>query len=151
MIAPAASKWRTCASLRDSGTRRKAAAITATPIGTLTKKIHSQERYWVRMPPSSSPTAAPPAAIAPQTASAFVRCSPSRKVVVMMDSAAGETNAAPKPWRARAPINIVSEVASPLSRDANAKIAVPATNSRRRPIRSAMRPPSSRKPPNISV
>ncbi len=45
------------------------------PIGTLTKKIHSQERNSVSTPPSSRPAAAPPAAIAPQTASAFVRSS----------------------------------------------------------------------------
>ena len=47
----------------------------------------------------------------------------------MIESAAGETSAAPKPWSARAPISIVSEVASPLSSEATAKIAVPATNS----------------------
>ena len=88
------------------------------PIGTLTKKIHSQERNSVSTPPSSRPTAAPPAAIAPQTASALVRSSPSEKVVVMIESAAGETSAPPKPWSARAPISIVSEVASPLSSEA---------------------------------
>ncbi len=97
MVAPATSKWRTWPSTRDSGTRRKAAITTAIPIGTLTKKTHSQERNSVSTPPSRRPTAAPPAAIAPQTASALVRCSPSENVVVMIDSAAGETSAPPKP------------------------------------------------------
>ena len=47
----------------------------------------------MRMPPSSRPNAPPPAAIALQTPSALVRSSPSAKVVVMIDSAAGETSA----------------------------------------------------------
>ena len=55
------------------------------------------------MPPSSRPKAPPPAAIALQTPSAFVRSSPSANVVVMIDSAAGETSAPPRPWSARAP------------------------------------------------
>ena len=42
------------------------------------------------MPPSRSPNAPPPAAIALHTPSAFVRSSPSANVVVMIDSAAGD-------------------------------------------------------------
>ena len=103
------------------------------------------------MPPSSRPKAPPPAAIALQTPSAFVRSSPSAKVVVMIESAAGETSAPPRPWSARAPTSQPSDVASPLSSEAAEKIATPARNSRRRPNRSPARPPSSRKPPNTSV
>ena len=69
----------------------------------------------------------------------------------MIASAAGETRAPPKPCNARAPISIASDVPAPLSSEAKVKIAIPATNRRRRPSRSAIRPPSSRKPPNISV
>ena len=69
------------------------------PIGTFTKKIDSQLSDWARMPPSSRPTAPPPAAIALQTPNALVRSGPSGKVVVMMLSAAGETSAPPRPCR----------------------------------------------------
>ena len=44
-----------------------------------------------------------------------------------------------------------SDWARPQTRDAPENSAMPAMNSRRRPSRSAARPPSSRKPPNISV
>ena len=100
------------------------------------------------MPPSSRPNAPPPAAIALQTPSAFVRSSPSANVVVMIDSAAGETSAPPSPCSARAATSHVSVVARPFRSDAKLKIATPARNSRRRPNRSPARPPSSRKPPN---
>ncbi len=103
------------------------------------------------MPPSSRPNAPPPAAIALQTPSALVRSSPSANVVVMIDSAAGETSAPPRPCSARAATSHVSEVARPLSSEANEKIATPQRNSLRRPNRSPARPPSSRKPPNTSV
>ena len=69
----------------------------AIPTGTLTKKIHGQEKRSTRIPPSSRPTAAPPVAIAAQTPSAFVRSWPSAKVVVRIESAAGAMSAAPKP------------------------------------------------------
>ena len=52
------------------------------------------------MPPTTRPTAPPPTAIAAQTPSAFVRSAPSRNVVVTIESAAGETSAAPRPWSA---------------------------------------------------
>ena len=66
-------------------------------------------------------------------------------------SAAGETSAAPKPCSAREPISIPDELETPLTNDATVKTATPAKNRRRRPNRSAIRPPSSRNPPNVSV
>ena len=75
-----------------------ARARTATiPIGRLTKKTQRHEKSSVSTPPSISPTAPPPAAIALQMPSAFVRSRPSAKVVVTIESAAGETSAAPRP------------------------------------------------------
>ena len=53
----------------------------ATPTGTLTKKIHCHETSSVSTPPSSRPNAAPPAAIALHTPSAFVRSPVSLNVV----------------------------------------------------------------------
>ena len=63
------------------------------------------------MPPSSRPTAPPPTAIAAQTPSAFVRSAPSLKVAVTIESAAGETSAAPRPCRPRVMISHVDPVA----------------------------------------
>ena len=84
----------------------------AIPTGMLTKKIHGHENVSTRNPPSTRPTAPPPTAIAAQTPSAFVRSAPSRKVVVTIDRAAGETSAAPSPWMPRETISIVSPVAT---------------------------------------
>ena len=131
--------------------RRAERIAVAAPIGTLTKKIHSQLSVSVRMPPSSRPIAPPPAAIALQTPNALVRSGPSGKVVVMMLSAAGETSAPPRPCRPRKAISISLLVARPLSRLATEKTIVPAMKIRLRPRMSAARPPSSRKPPNSSV
>ena len=103
------------------------------------------------MPPSSTPTAAPLPPIAPQIPSALFRSEPSSNVVVMIESAAGERIAAPRPCTARAAISMPSEVESPQASDAGVKSATPDMNTRRRPSRSAARPPSSRKPPKVSA
>ena len=121
------------------------------PTGTLTKNTQRHEAMSVRMPPISRPTAAPLAAIALHTPSALVRSWRSVKVVVMIDSAAGETSAPPRPCRARPAISIPMDWARPLSSEAAENRTTPAMNRRLRPSRSAARPPSSRKPPKISV
>ena len=121
------------------------------PIGRLMKKIQRQERVSVSRPPSTSPTAPPPAAIALQTPSAWVRSRPSANVVVTIESAAGETRAAPSPCSARPPTSIPDEVATPLTREAAENKATPAMKRRCLPSRSAARPPRSRNPPKTSV
>ena len=115
------------------------------------KKIHGQESSWVSAPPTINPTAEPPMAIAAQTPSAFARSAPSSKVVVMIASAAGEMNAAPRPCRAREPISMPEVCERPSSSDAIVNTTSPNKKSRLRPSRSPARPPSSRKPPNTSV
>ena len=70
-------------------------------------------------PPSSTPTAPPEPATAPQTPSARLRSAPSAKVVVRIESAAGERIAAPRPWRARAAISWPSLADRPPSSEAN--------------------------------
>ena len=135
-----------------SGSRARTAAragTRATPTGTLTKKIHSQPRYFVSTPPASTPTAAPEPPIAPQIPSALLRSAPSSKVVMMIESAAGEMIAAPRPCTARAAISTPSDQARPQRSDAIVKTTTPTRKTRRRPKRSAARPPSSRKPPNV--
>ena len=117
------------------------------PTGTLTKKIHSHESTSVRTPPSRTPAAAPKPPTAPQTPSARLRSRPSAKVTERIESAAGEMIAAPRPWNARAAISDSSDHARPASSEATVNATRPTRNSRRRPITSASRPPSSRKPP----
>ena len=130
---------------------RGASAAAAIPIGTLTNSTQRQFSPLVRIPPSSTPAAPPAPATAPQMPSARLRSAPSANVVVMIDSAAGETIAAPRPWTARAAISHVSDCARPPASEASENTTSPSMNIRRRPSRSAIRPPSSKKPPNVSV
>ena len=90
-------------------------------------------------------------AIAPHTPSARLRSAPSAKEVVMIARLAGESTAPPRPCSARAPISRPREPANAQSSEAELKSAVPARNTRRRPSRSAARPPSSRKPAKVIV
>ncbi len=121
------------------------------PIGTFTNSTQRQLSPLVRIPPSSTPAAPPAPATAPQMPSARLRSAPSEKVVVMIESAAGETIAAPRPWIARAAISHASDRASPPPSEANENTTRPIMNMRLRPSRSASRPPSSRNPPKVSV
>ena len=118
--APRTSKLFACAS-RLSASSSGVSAIAARATGMLMKKIHSQLRRSVKMPPSSTPAAAPKPPTAPQTPRAMFRSRPSRKVVVRIDSAAGEMTAAPRPCRARAPIREGALHASPATSEPAAK------------------------------
>ena len=148
VTAPAASKWRCSASERLSGISPGVSAIAISDTGTFTHSTHSQPSPSVRMPPSSTPTAPAEPATAPHAPSALLRSAPSLNSVVTIDSAAGETIAAPRPWAARAAISCPWVDAKPAASEEMATSASPAMNTRRRPSRSAARPPSSRKPPN---
>src|SRR3954451_7050788 len=130
---------------------RGAIATTAAAIGTLMKNTQRQLSACTITPPSSSPTAPPAPAIAPQTESARLRSLPSAKVVRISESAAGETIAPPRPWSPRATRSVPSDREIPHSSDAAANRAMPIMNRRRRPSVSARRPPRRRKPPKISV
>ena len=151
VIAPTASKWRISLSRRLSSSIRGARIATTMPIGTLTQRTHSQPAYSVSMPPSSTPAAPPEPDTAPQTPSALLRSAPSANMFVTIDSAAGAISAAPRPCSARAAMSCVSVAERPPSSDAIENRTRPYMNSRRRPSRSAIRPPSSRKPPNVSA
>ena len=111
------------------------------------KKIHDQLSELVSAPPSSTPAAPPLPETAPQMPRARFRSRPSAKVVVRIESAAGESRAAPSPCNARNAISDPSDQARPSSREKTVKIPSPVMKSRRRPSRSAIRPPSSSRPP----
>src|SRR4029077_13147296 len=147
VTAPATSKFRSACSSIDSGIKRIESTNATAPIGTLMKKIHGHENACVSAPPSTRPTAPPPAAIADQTPSALPRSLPSENVVLMIASAAGEMNAAPRPWSARVLISHVELVARPLSSDAAVKTTTPARKSRLRPSRAPRRAAARQKTP----
>ena len=111
------------------------------------KKIHDQVSALVSAPPSSTPAAPPLPEAAPQTPSATLRSRPSAKVVIRIESAAGASSAAPSPWSERNAISEPDDHASPSSSELTVKTVMPSMNIRRRPSRSAMRPPSSSAPP----
>ena len=113
--------------------------------------MYCQPAYRVSKPPASTPTVAPAAPTPPQSPSALLRSAPSPNMFITIDSAAGSTTAAPRPWTPRMTIRNVSLAASAQASEAPVKIASPAMNSRRRPSRSAARPPNSRNPPKVSA
>jgi hypothetical protein len=80
-----------------------------------------------------------------------VRSWPSGKDVVSSASADGAAIAAPTPCSARADSSHVEDCASPASSEANVKIPIPTTKTRRRPRMSPARAPSSSRPPNVKV
>ena len=96
-----------------------------TPIGTLTKKIHSQPRWSTSTPPASGPTSVATPAVAPHTLIATPRrCAGKMRVIV--DSVCGVSSAAPRPCTARARISMSTEPARPHHSEDTVKIASPA-------------------------
>ena len=124
----------------------RAAAIR--PTGTLTRNTARQLVNCTSTPPRTWPATKPTEETAPYRPMARVRSGPSGKPVVMRDSAAGATMAAPAPCTTRAAISSTGSWASPPARLASENATRPATNMRRRPSRSAARPPRIRRPPN---
>ncbi len=102
-------------------------------------------------PPTNTPNAAAALAIIAHTDRARLRSGPSGNVLVITDSAAGETIAAPSPCTARAAISHPGDCARPQASDAMVNRTTPVISTRRRPSRSAARPPSSRQPPKVST
>jgi hypothetical protein len=149
VTAPAVSKRRTMSSARlsrtTSGTRKSAPR----PIGTLTKKIHSQPAYSVRTPPASTPMAAPEPAMAPRMPRALLRSEPSRNVTETIEKTDGARIAPPRPCSARNAMSMPDEVARPQASEKRANAPRPTMKSQRRPSRSPTRPPRSRKPPKV--
>ncbi len=149
--APSTSTRRSPPSVRLSEIRLGVRARIAIPTGTFTKKIHSQPRYSTSTPPRSTPAAAPLPATAPQIPNALFRSAVSCwKAALMIESVAGETIAPPSPCIARKMISAVPLPESPQASEPPMKSTIPTMKTRRRPSRSAARPPSSRKPPNAS-
>jgi hypothetical protein len=148
VTAPATSRRRWPRSARLSGSSGRAPAKISAPTGRLTKKIDGQDSQVVSIPPASTPMAPPAPPTAPNAPSALFRSGPSGNIARISDSAAGAISAAPSPSAARAATSAPAEADSPQASEAAVNTAAPMIRIRRRPSRSASRPPSSKNPPN---
>src|ERR1700761_6875033 len=106
-IVPGTSR---CAS---SSPRTFCSSISAPAKATFTNRHQRQERYWVRMPPSSRLTAAPEPATAPKTPKALPRSCGSVKVTVRSERAAGARIAPNSPCTPRATTRTAKDGAGP--------------------------------------
>ena len=118
-----------------SSMRPRTSGIAASPIGTLSQKIHCQARVSVIAPPNTGPATTARPVIAPNSPSAHARRS-GGKAALSSASDSGAITAAPAPWTARAVISQPMFVASAHAADAATNSSRPAANSRRRPNRS---------------
>ena len=94
--------------------RVSVSTIAPIPIGTLTKKIHSQPRPSVIRPPTSGPIATAPPTVAPQIPIALARSRPSNSWAINASEVANIA-AAPAPWKPRAKLRTVASPERPQS------------------------------------
>ncbi len=151
MIAPVKSTRRCSRTIRLSDTRRGTISSANRATGTLMKKIHRQDARSVSAPEITVPDVPPSPAMPPQIPSAFIRSRGSGNSSAIRPSDAGAAIASPAPCTNRLETSIAGATAAPHATEASAKTLTPARNSRRRPKRSASRPPSSSRPPAIST
>ena len=116
----------------------------------MTKKTQRQPGPAVSTPLTIMPTTKPEPPIAAHTPSALLRSAPVN-IVVIADSAAGATSAAPTPCATRAAISSAPDPVRPQASEPSVNSTMPASSTRRRPRVSASRPPSSMRPPNAST
>ena len=115
-----------------SSMRPRTSGIAASPIGTLSQKIHCHASVSVTAPPSTGPATTARPVIAPNTPSAHARRS-GGNAALSSASDSGAIIAAPTPCTARAAISQPTLVASAHAADAATNSSSPAANSRRRP------------------
>jgi hypothetical protein len=119
---------------------------TRTAIGTETRNVQRQLRLVMR-PPTTSPREKPLAPNVVKMDSALLRSRPSAKLVVMMEKPVGAVKAAARPFTNRVAMRMAGSSTSPPRRDAAAKTDRAMRKIRRRPRRSASRPPRSSRLP----
>ena len=102
-------------------------------------------------PPTTRPTTAPRAPIAPNTAVAVLRAGPFGNVVATSATQVGTTIAAAAPCISRATTRAPPSQATPQMVEASVNSATPAIKVRLRPKVSPRRPPSRIRPPKVSA
>ena len=80
-----------------------------------------------------------------------MRWGPSPKVASTIDSAAGDISAADMPCAPRSTTSSAGSGLIPTRNEQTVNATMPTSSIRRRPNRSAARPPNSRNPPNVST
>ncbi len=116
----------------DSGMTRRVATIATTASATFSPNTARQDQNSSRRPDASSPRIALAPATPAQAPTAFSRCSRG-KVLVMVDSVAGMTSAAPIPSTPRMAISQFGSVTVIAATDPAPKMPRPASSARRRP------------------
>ena len=130
-----------------AGSSRNVASSDSATIGRLTNSTQRHPGPSASRPPTETPTAAPIAEMPPQMPSAVLRSLPSRERRRENRERGGGHNRGANTLRdARADQQTLAVREPPASEQIANQIS-PATRTRRRPSRSAARPPSSRKPP----
>src|ERR1039457_5169919 len=137
-MAPSQSGRASAVSSRLSGSTLKARNTVTTPTGMLIQKTQRHDTS-TRNPPMTGPSAAPSAPIADHVPMACARAGPGT-AANKSESDAGTIMPAPIAWMRRAATNSDTSGVTPERIDPNVKTTRPATNIRRRPMRSAQRP-----------
>ena len=132
---------------RSFGPSTKRAPIT----GTVSKKTEPHQKYWISIPPTRGPIAAPAEKLDIHTPIAAVRWFGSLNMLRMRDSVEGAIVAPETPRRALETMSISVLVEKAANTDVSAKVIAPIRSRRRRPILSPRFPsmisdPATKKP-----
>ncbi len=134
---------------RDSGSSRTAATRKIRMIGTLMKNTEPHQKCSSSQPPTTGPSAAPPANIAAQVAIASRRSSPCVKMLRINDSVDGIRVAPNTPSNAREANRASALGLNAAHTDAMPNPTAPISSSRRRPMRSPRLPIATSSPASI--
>ena len=126
---------------RDSGTKRAVSAIAARPIGMFTRNT-ARQLSSTSTPPRTGPSAMLMPTTAPQIPIACARSRGSSNVLRMIDIATGLSIAPAAPCSTRKAMSQPTPGARAQASDAAVNSARPNWNTRARPRRSAVDPPS---------
>ena len=137
---PCGRSWR----LSVRAARASHAAASAS--GALRNNTHRQPGPPVSTPPSRAPAGTPTEDTADQMARARSRADPSARSRSAEPAPPARSAPPPSPWPARAATSTPADGARPHANDPTANTTSPAMNTRRRPTRSAARPPSNKNP-----
>ena len=141
--APSRSGMRRRPGARLSTRCRRASTTATTPMGRFTRKTSRQSAAATSRPPSDGPRPAAAAETADRRATPWERRS-GGKASSTSASEDGTSIAAPSAWTTRNAIRVPGDGASAHSTEATVNTSRPTTNTRRRPMTSAMRPAAIR-------
>ena len=133
------------------GTKRATSRPPTSATGAIAKKMLDHEKRPSSQPPKIGPSAIATPAVAPHRPIARARSLRSVKTLLINDSVAGNTSAAPSPIAQRAAISSPELEAKPPTRLAEPNSARPASRVPLRPTRSDRLPAASRNEANTRL